>query len=82
MEEQIVIDYSPFTEEEFMVIKAEMGAMGYYLPKDGGAQRKIWENCTKIKPNIGAMPSCTCKSQTHRWIECVEEINRFIKSKE
>lgn len=74
--------YEPFTEEEFMLIKAEMAAMGYYLPKDGVAQRKIWENCTKVKPTIGPMPSCTCKSQIHRWVECVEEINRFIKSKE
>lgn len=73
--------YHPFTEQEFFLIKAEMDAAGYYLPRDGGAQKRIWDNCSRIKSDMGGQPSCTCKSQVHRWVQCYDVIKEFIKSR-
>ena len=72
--------YAPFSYEEFKTIQAEMSAMGYWLPRDAAAQRKLWENCTRIRGKSEPMP-CTCKSSAGLWARCVEDINNFIKSK-
>lgn len=78
--EEIINKYEPFTEEEFLTIKGEMEAMGYWLPRDVTAQRKIWENCTRIRGKAEAMP-CTCKTSAGLWSRCVDDINNFIKAR-
>ena len=72
--------FAPFTEAEFTQMKAEMEVMGYWLPRDGGAQRQLWINCTKIRGSKENQP-CSCKSSAGLWARCVEDINTFIKSK-
>lgn len=72
--------YAPFTYEEFKVIQSEMEVMGYWLPKDAMAQRKLWENCTKIRGTRENMP-CSCKQSAGLWARCVDDINTFIKAR-
>lgn len=78
--EELKNKYEPFTEEEFGIIKAEMDAIGLYLPSDVGAQRKIWENCTRIRGKSEPQP-CTCKSSGGLWARCIEDIRGFIKDR-
>jgi hypothetical protein len=70
--------YLPFTEEEFNIMKSEMEAMGYWLPRDVNAQRRLWSNCTRVRGKSENQP-CTCKSSAGLWSKCVEDINNFIK---
>lgn len=72
--------YSPFTEEEFIIMKAEMEAMGYHLPRDERIQVKIWGYCEKLRGR-GERKPCTCKSGVPLWARCFEELNNWIKSK-
>ena len=78
--EELKNKYEPFTEEEFGIIKAEMDAIGLYLPSDAGAQRKIWENCTRIRGRAENQP-CSCKSSGGLWARCIEDIRQFIKDR-
>jgi hypothetical protein len=75
-----VSKYAPFTYEEFKVIQSEMEAMGYWLPKDATAQRKLWMNCTRIRGKAENQP-CSCKQSAGLWARCVEDINTFIKAR-
>jgi len=72
--------YAPFTYEEFKVIQAEMGAIGNYLPSDATAQRKLWENCTRIRGHKENQP-CTCKSAGGLWAKCIADTNAFVKAR-
>ena len=72
------ITYAPFTYEEFQIIKAEMEVIGNYLPSDVGAQRKIWENCTRIRGKAENQP-CSCRSSGGLWARCIDDIKGFIK---
>jgi hypothetical protein len=72
--------YAPFTYEEFQIIKAEMAAIGVYLPSDATAQRKLWENCTRIRGKAENQP-CTCKSAGGLWAKCIEDTNAFVKAR-
>ncbi len=72
--------YAPFTLEEFQIIQAEMSAMGYWLPKDATAQRKLWQNCVRIRGKAENQP-CSCKSSAGLWARCVDDINNFIKAR-
>lgn len=72
--------YAPFTYEEFVVIRAEMEAIGNYLPADATAQRKLWENCTRIRGQRENQP-CTCKSAAGLWAKCIEDTKAFIKAR-
>lgn len=74
------ITYAPFSYEEFQIIKAEMAAIGVYLPSDVGAQRKIWENCTRIRGKSEPTP-CSCKSSGGLWARCIDDIREFIKAR-
>ena len=75
------ITYAPFTYEEFQIIKAEMDAIGVYLPSDATAQRKLWENCTRIRGKAENQP-CSCKSSARLWGDCVTELRNYIKERE
>jgi hypothetical protein len=72
--------YAPFTYEEFQIIKAEMDAIGLYLPSDAGAQRKIWDNCTSLRGRAENQP-CSCKSSGGLWARCIDDIKQFIKDR-
>ena len=72
--------YAPFTLEEFQLIQAEMNAIGVYLPSDAGAQRKLWENCTRIRGQVERQP-CSCKSSAGLWARCIDDIRQFIKAR-
>jgi hypothetical protein len=72
--------YAPFTYEEFQIIRAEMEAIGNYLPADATAQRKLWENCTRIRGMKENQP-CTCKSAGGLWAKCIEDTKAFIKAR-
>ncbi len=72
--------YAPFTYEEFKVIQAEMGAMGYWLPKDITAQTKLWQNCTRIR-GVAEKQPCPCRSSAGLWERCVKDINDYIKDR-
>lgn len=72
--------YAPFTYEEFVVIRAEMETIGNYLPSDATAQRKLWENCTRIRGKSEPQP-CTCKSSAGLWARCIEDTRAFINAR-
>jgi hypothetical protein len=72
--------FAPFTYEEFKVIQAEMEAIGVYLPSDATAQRKLWENCTRIRGKAENQP-CSCKSSSGLWVRCIDDIKEFIKAR-
>lgn len=72
--------YAPFTLEEFQLIQAEMNAIGVYLPSDATAQRKIWQNCTRIRGKAENQP-CSCKSSAGLWARCIDDIREFIKAR-
>jgi hypothetical protein len=74
------ITYAPFTYEEFQIIKAEMEVIGNYLPSDATAQRKIWENCTRIRGKAENQP-CSCRSSGGLWARCIDDIREFIKAR-
>lgn len=74
------ITYAPFTYEEFQIIKAEMDAIGVYLPSDATAQRKLWENCTRIRGKRENQP-CSCKSSAGLWVRCIDDIKAFIRER-
>jgi hypothetical protein len=74
------INYAPFTYEEFQIIKAEMDAIGVYLPSDVNAQRKLWENCTRIRGKAENQP-CSCKSSAGLWVRCLDDIKAFIRDR-
>ena len=72
--------YAPFTYEEFQIIKAEMDAIGVYLPSDATAQRKLWENCVRIRGKAENQP-CSCRSSGGLWVRCIEDIKAFIRDR-
>ena len=72
--------YAPFTLEEFQIIQAEMNAIGVYLPSDVGAQRKLWQNCVRIRGKAENQP-CSCKSSAGLWVRCIDDIKQFIKAR-
>jgi hypothetical protein len=74
------ITFAPFTYEEFQIIKAEMEAIGVYLPSDATAQRKLWQNCTRIRGKAENQP-CSCKSSAGLWVRCIDDIKEFIKAR-
>lgn len=74
--------YAPFTYEEFVVIKAEIEAVGNYLPSDAGAQRKLWENCTRIRGKAENQPCGHCGKTSGLWVKCINDIKAFIKERE
>ena len=73
--------YAPFTYEEFQVIKAEREAVGNYLPTDPGAQRKLWENCTRIRGKAENQPCGTCGKTGGLWMKCIDDIKAFIRDR-
>ena len=74
--------YAPFSYEEFVVIKAELEAVGNYLPSDATAQRKLWENCTRIRGNAENQPCGSCGKTSGLWVRCIDNIRAFIKERE
>jgi hypothetical protein len=72
--------YAPFTLEEFQIIQAEMNAIGVYLPSDATAQRKLWQNCVRIRGKAENQP-CSCKSSAGLWVRCIDDIKGFIKAR-
>jgi hypothetical protein len=72
--------YAPFTYEEFQLIKAETDAVGLYLPSDATAQRRLWENCTRIRGKAENQP-CSCKSSGGLWARCIDDVREFIKAR-
>jgi hypothetical protein len=72
--------YAPFTLEEFQIIQAEMNAIGVYLPSDAGAQRKLWQNCVRIRGKAENQP-CSCKSSAGLWARCIDDIRGFINAR-
>ena len=72
--------YAPFTFEEFQLIQAEMNAIGVYLPSDATAQRKLWQNCVRIRGKAENQP-CSCKSSAGLWVRCIDDIKGFIKAR-
>ena len=74
------ITYAPFSYEEFQIIKAEMEVIGNYLPSDATAQRKIWENCTRIRGKAENQP-CSCRSSGGLWARCIDDIKAFIRDR-
>jgi hypothetical protein len=72
--------YAPFTLEEFQIIQAEMNAIGVYLPSDATAQRKLWQNCVRIRGKAENQP-CSCKSSAGLWVRCIDDIKQFINAR-
>lgn len=74
-----VVNYSPFTEEEFKLMETEMKSLGLYLPED--KMGIMWERCRRIRGTNENQP-CGCKSASGLWKRCVDDINDFIRSKQ
>lgn len=72
--------YAPFTYEEFLVIQAEIEVIGTYLPSDATAQRKLWENCTRIRGQRENQP-CTCNGAGALWARCIDDTRAFVKAR-
>lgn len=53
------LKYSPFTDEEFVVMVEQMKAIGAYLPEH--QMGIMWERCTRIRGQKENQP-CGCKS--------------------
>ncbi len=71
--------YKPFSIEEWAVMKAEVGALGAYLPE---SQLGImWERCTRIRGKRENQP-CSCKGSSGLWARCIDDIRAFIKERE
>jgi hypothetical protein len=72
------LKYSPFTDEEFVVMVEQMKAIGAYLPEH--QMGIMWERCTRIRGQKENQP-CGCKSAGGLWAKCVEDINNFISQR-
>jgi hypothetical protein len=71
--------YAPFTLEEWTVMKAEVEALGNYLPEH--QLGIMWERCTRIRGQRENQP-CMCKGSAGLWARCIENIRAFIKERE
>lgn len=71
--------YAPFTLEEWTVMKAEVEALGNYLPEH--QLGIMWERCTRIRGQRENQP-CMCKGSAGLWARCIDNIRAFIKERE
>jgi hypothetical protein len=71
--------YKPFSIEEWTAMKAEVEALGAYLPEH--QLRIMWERCTRIRGKAENQP-CMCKSSSGLWARCIDDIRAFIKERE
>jgi hypothetical protein len=71
--------YKPFTLEEWTVMKAEVEALGNYLPEH--QLGIMWERCTRIRGQRENQP-CMCKGSAGLWARCIDNIRAFIKERE
>jgi hypothetical protein len=71
--------YAPFSLEEWTVMKAEVEALGNYLPEH--QLGIMWERCTRIRGQRENQP-CMCKGSAGLWARCIENIRAFIKERE
>lgn len=72
------LKYTPFSDEEFTLMVADMKLIGSYLPEH--QMGIMWERCTRIRGQKENQP-CGCKSAGGLWAKCVEDINNFISQR-
>lgn len=69
------IDYSPFTEAEYVKLKADLESIGSYLPTE--LTGEFWDYCNRIRGDKQPQP-CGCKSASGLWARCVEVLRNYI----